>query len=99
MSGRPVEPDIYAQYMQEFQAEFDKIQAEAGPDMLLFHSKLQELDKQLNIKYSNFFNETVPQSNKAWRTLIKKYDAPLMLALSAENPNELILVVMDQPLN
>lgn len=96
MSGVPVDPESLKAYNTEFKQEYDKIAEECAQDMLKFHEQLQALDEVLAKKYSNILTEEVPKSNKAWHALIGKYEAPVMIAQSSENPKELVLVIMDR---
>lgn len=97
-SGAPVEPEAFKLFDAEYKAEFDKLQELHAQDMLKFHEELKKLDEQLAAKYANIFTEELPTSQKSWRELTEKYDAPIMLARSSEDPKKLILVVMDMPL-
>lgn len=97
-SGLPVDPETLKAYEAEFATNYDAIVAEHAQDMLTVHEKLKELDGVLQQKYGNILDEELPKSKRAWLNLLAKFDAPIMLARSSENPNELLFVVMDQPL-
>lgn len=97
-SGRPVDELSFKAFENEYVQEYDKIAEACGQDMLEFHKQLQTLDAKLEQKYANIMTEELPKTAKAWRELTLKYDAPIMLARSSDNPKELIMVVMDQAL-
>jgi len=97
-SGMPVAMENLAAYDTEFKARYDDIMAKYSPDMLEVHKHLQELDAELQAKWNQIESEPVPKSAKGWQRLIAKYQAPVMLAQSAENSKELLLIIMDQPL-
>jgi hypothetical protein len=100
MSGLPVSEENLTKYNDEFKASYDTIMAEHGPDMLVVHQKLLELDKELQQKWQRIESFSLPKSAKGWRELIEAYKAPIMVAVSAEEGSEgtLVLVIMDQPL-
>lgn len=98
MSGNPVLMDQLDAYKAEFQSRYDQIQAEVGLDMQKFHECLIKLDEELNKKYSLKEEFPLPKSQKAWHELITKFECPVMLAKSAENPKQLIMVLMDRGL-
>lgn len=98
MSGLPVSAENLKSYMSEFQARYDQITAEFGQDMLIVHQKLQELDAELQTKYQRVETEGMPKSAKGWHKLLEAFDCPVMVAKSSENPKELVLVIMDEPL-
>lgn len=98
MSGLPVSEENLAAYNEEFKAAYDIILAENGNDMLVVHQKLQELDANLQQKFQRIETSEVPKSAKGWHKLLEAYETPIMLAKSSENPKELVLVIMDEPL-
>lgn len=97
-SGLPVAPENLAAYDAEFKAEYDKIHAEHAPDMLKVHEKLKELDAALTAKWNSIELRELPKSRKGWLEFLGQFDCPIMLARSSENLEELVLVIMDQPL-
>jgi hypothetical protein len=97
-SGRPVMPDQLAAYESEFKTAFDKIQAEVGLDMLEMHKRLQALDAELLPKYTPKELMELPKSQRAWHKLIMQFECPVLVAKSSENPDTLVLVLMDQPI-
>lgn len=98
MSGRPVSVENLAQYESEFKIRYDEILAQHGQDMLTVHQELRKLDEELQGKWQRIEVEALPKSGKAWLELLKKFEAPVMLAKSSENVDELVLVIMDEPL-
>lgn len=98
MSGRPVSPENLAEYEAEFKKEYDKILEQHGQDMLTVHQELLKLDEVLQNKWQRIESNDIPKSKKGWVKLLETYDAPIMLAKSAENVDELLLVIMDEPL-
>lgn len=97
-SGMPVSMENLAAYDKEFKESYDQILATYSPDMLEVHKHLQELDAELQAKWNQVEAEPLPKSAKAWQALVQKYQCPVMLAQSSENPKELLLIIMDQPL-
>lgn len=97
-SGMPVQPADMQAYREEFGSAFDKAKEAAGEDMLVLQASLAEVDKQLNAKYSLTGKVELPKSKKAWQALMAAYEAPIMMARQAEGDNDLVLVIMDQPL-
>lgn len=98
MSGKPVSQENLEAYTMEFKEKYDKILEIHGKDMLSVHQEVLKLDQELHSKWQNIEVEQLPKSARAWRDLITKFGSPLMLALSSENPDELVLVIMDEPL-
>lgn len=66
--------------------------------MLTVHQEVMKLDNELTSKWSQIEMQELPKSAKGWRELITQLEAPLMLALSSENVDELVLVIMDEPI-
>lgn len=97
-SGLPVSPENLKQYNEEWKSAYDAILEQHGQDMLTVHQKVEQLEKDLQAKYVQIESNKLPASKKAWVKLLESFDAPIMLARSSEDPNELLLVVMDQPL-
>ncbi len=96
-TGRPVELDKLEQYEAEFKAKFDVIQEAVGQDMLLFHSQLIELDKELSAKYEQIVEVEMPKNNKQWEALLLKYECPVMVARILDPPHKLTIVICDKP--
>lgn len=67
-------------------------------NMEAMQKDLAALDETLRLKYKVEGEDTLPKTLKAWNDLIKKYEAPIMIANSASNPEELVLVIVDVPL-
>lgn len=97
-TGAPVHPEAVKAYEADFQAAFDKAQNEARGDMDKMQKLLEEIDKELATKYGTEEQLPLPTTQKGWRQLIDTYGAPVLVARSADNPKELILVLMDVPL-
>ena len=96
MSGRPVLIDKLQQYDAEFKESFDVIEAECKQDMLEFHKRLLALDEQLKPKYSVMEDWPLPRSLSQMKAIIDKYQCPIMFAQSKDNPDELMLILMDE---
>lgn len=94
-SGAPVAPENLQAYDEAFKAGYDAIVAEHGQDMLTVHTKVQALEADLLAKFDNVERQQLPTTAKAWRALLDVYGAPVMVARSSENPNELVLVIVD----
>ena len=97
MSGEPVLLELKDAYKAEFQARFDIIEAEHKLDMLMFHQALIDLDAELKPKYSLIEERPMPKSARQWQKLVFEFEAPIMVANSAENKKELLLIIMDAP--
>ncbi len=98
MSGRPVSLEQFAAYDAEFKERFDAIQAEVGPDMLTFQARLVALDEELKPKYNLVEDWPIPSTVEEINAIVTAYEVPLMYAKSAEEGNEIMLVLMDQQL-
>lgn len=98
-SGLPVSQDNLEAYNAEFQQRYDKIMETCGNDMLKVHEELQKLDAELQQKFQQIESFELPKSAKGWQKLLESFDAPIMLAKSSEGKNELVFVIMDQPLS
>lgn len=96
-TGAPITLKNIEAYDLEFKARYDVILSECGSDMPTVQVMVQALQDELQQKYEIIGDEILPKSAKAWHELITKYGAPLMLAQSAENPKEMVMVIMDQP--
>ena len=97
-SGRPPAIDAYEAFEAEFKARYDLIQAECGLDMEKMHKALQALDAELLQKYPVQIDFKMPATKKLWKQLVAKYEAPIMLAASSEDPTQLVAVIMDMPI-
>lgn len=95
-SGRPVSLENLKAHEEEFKKRYDEISEMHGPDMLKIHESLIELDKELAQKWEVILEIDVPKSVKAWKKLIDLYEVPVLVAKSKDNPNELLLVLMDE---
>lgn len=98
MSGKPVSQENLEAYTMEFKQRYDEILEKHGKDMLTVHQEVMKLDEELTGKWRQIEVEQLPKSAKGWRELITKFEAPIMLALSSENVDELVLVIMDEPI-
>ena len=92
--------DVYDLQAQkaEWTAGYDKLAEECGSDMHTLQQKCEELANELQKKYNLVGEQEVPKTRKQWAALIEKYQAPILIANSADNPKELVLAIMDQPL-
>jgi len=97
-SSMPVDPENLQKYNDEWKSGFDAIEAKFKPDMLVVHQEAEKLEQALQEKYVQIALATLPKSQKQWVELLNKFDAPIMIAKSSENPKELVLVIMDQQL-
>lgn len=98
MSGLPVQLEDLETFKQEWKTEFDRLQKVHGNDMLSLQKDLAALDESLRSKYKIVDTIELPKSLRAWTTLLKKYEAPVMLAQSSENIKEFLLIIMDEGL-
>jgi 16S rRNA C967 or C1407 C5-methylase (RsmB/RsmF family) len=97
-SGLPVKPENLKAYNEEWQTRYDETLAKYSPDMLTIHKELEKLEAELQAKFVQIEANKLPTSRKGWMELINNFEAPIMLARSSEDTNELVLVVMDRPL-
>lgn len=95
MSGLPVQVEHLEQYRAEWTAGFDAVKAECGENMLAMQPKLQALEDALMAKYSTVGEVQLPTSARGWRKLTEAFMAPIMVAQSAADPKEYVLVVVD----
>ena len=98
MSGKPVSMENLAAYTAEFKEKYDLILEKHGKDMLSVHQEVLKLDEELSNKWRKIEVESLPKSGKGWHELLEKVGAPIMLAKSSENVEELVLVIMDEPI-
>jgi hypothetical protein len=112
MSGLPADPEDARKFDEEFRVGYvaaetknAKSTNENGTinlmsvDMLSMQADVQVLEESLREKYKIQGECDFPVNAEAWQALIKQYGSALMLAPSRANPEELILVVMDVPLD
>lgn len=97
-SGLPLTLSDIAAHKSAFQAAYDKAVEECGPDMLKMHERLKEIDDELATNWPTIVDTVIPKSKKAWTMLIDTYEAPIIIAKSKDNPKEIVMVIMDQPL-
>lgn len=96
-SGLPVAvADLQAQ-KQEWTTAYDKLEAECAGNMERLQKETQELADALQKKYSILSTMEIPKNRKQWANLIDSFQAPVMISRSAENPDELVMVIVDQP--
>ncbi len=98
MSGRPVSLEQFAAYDAEFKERFDLIAAEVGQDMMAFQAKLVDLDAELKPKYNLVEDWPMPATVEEVNAILTAYETPIMYAKSAEEGNEICLVLMDEQL-
>lgn len=96
MSGRPVSLEDFWAYDAEFKTRFDIIAAEVGQDMLAFQARLLALDEELKPKYKLVEDWPMPTTIEEVNAIITAYETPLMFAKSAEEGNEIMLLLMDE---
>ena len=97
-SGLPVSKANLEAYDAEFKAAYDQISAEHGQDMLKMHEEILKVESALQAKYTQIEKFQMPTSAKQWKAIIDACEAPIMIARSLDNPNEIVLVIMDRPL-
>lgn len=111
MSGLPIDPACAKLFDSEFKEGYDAAMLKHAKsknadgtinfnavDMLGVQSDLAELETALKAKYSVEGTAELPKSAKGWHKLVTELEAPLLIAKSSENPNELIIVLVDTPI-
>jgi hypothetical protein len=98
-SGLPVKLENIDAYKAEWTAEFDKLKDVHKNDMLSLQADLLEIEKALMLKYEVTETWEFLKSKKAVKAKMEQYGAPIMIAQSSENPNELVYVIMDSQLS
>jgi len=98
ISSLPLEVVDLQAHKEEWISEYDKLALECGEDMLMLQKKCEELATKLQEKYKCIDKQEMPKNRKQWAALVAKYEAPVLIAPSAENPKELVLVICDQPI-
>lgn len=111
MSGLPVDPDCVKLFQEEFQVGYDAALSKnanglnedgtinfKAVDMLGVQEDVAKLDAALRLKYKVEGEVEFPKNAKQWNALIEQYQSPLLIANSSENPNELVMVIFDQPI-
>lgn len=99
LSGLPVDEADLEAFDKAFKAEFDRIQAEAGLDMLKMHADLAQVDTKLLAQFPNTIDVDMPKSQKSWLELMSRFDTPIMIARAADGKHGLVLVLVDKPLS
>jgi hypothetical protein len=97
-SGAPVSAQDIEAHAIEFKAKYLEIEKRLHPDMLAIQGEVQAMENELAAKYDLTIEVPFPKSQKQWRELSEKYEAPLLVARSSENPKQLVLVIMDNPI-
>jgi len=92
-SGHPVNLEDAKKFKEDFQSEYDKIQAEVGADMKAFHDELIKLDEKMANKYDTIVEWDLPKSGKKFKEIISKYGS--VLVSTHKDTEELMLVIMD----
>jgi hypothetical protein len=95
-SGLPVVLEHFVSYQKEFSEAYDIILAEAGTDMPTIQKRCDELEATLKDKYALTLEIMIPKNAKAWKKLLTQYGAPILVAQSMDNNNELVMVLMDE---
>lgn len=111
MSGLPVDPDCAKLFDQEFKVGYDEAMSKHATsrhedgtvdfksiDMLAVQADIAKLEMALKLKYKVEGEVDFPKNAKQWDALIKQYEAPLLIANSAENPKELLIIIFDTPI-
>lgn len=94
-SGDPVELANRELYKAEWQLFYDRAAERAALDMLKLQRMLRFGERLLVRKHNVEVVIEVPKSQKAWTTLIAKYeDTPFMIARTADGEG-LVGVIMD----
>ena len=92
-SERPVTSENLLAFQNEWRIEYDKLEAEYKKDMITLNIKLNELEKELHVKYPCEEEWNWVTSKAEWKKLTHKY-GPICVATSVEGP--LIYMIMDQ---
>jgi hypothetical protein len=94
-SGLPLNVQDLQAFETEFKKRYDELLAVHGLDMQEMHKALELLDVELKQKWKLLDQENLPKSNRGWKQLCEKYQAPVMVAMSQDNPKTCVLMICD----
>lgn len=94
-SGTPVDPAAQEAYNTEFKEFYDKAAARAGLDMLKLARFTAFGERALTKKHGAQVEIELPTSAKKWAELVDKYQGPIMVAATANDPSKLVAIIMD----
>lgn len=103
-SGRPVIPADIEAYESEWKSMYDLVEKRAEklfsrlkktPLMFIQSRMLRVIEANLNRKFGKIVEIDMPKSPKAWQKMVKGYEAPVMVAISAEGAKT-VMIIMDE---
>jgi hypothetical protein len=97
-SGQPVEPAALAAYEADFKAFYDRASERAKLDMLKLNRFLRYAERILTLRHGAQVEIDMPTTAKKWAALVEKYQAPIMVAATAEDSKKLVAIIMDSGL-
>ena len=94
-SMTPIEFEIHAQMMDEYQLNYDKLTEQSAGDMQKLHESLDNMIKDLTKRYEEHLSKEVdmPKTKKAWTELLDTYGA--IIVGTHVDTGKLMLIVMD----
>jgi hypothetical protein len=95
-SGLPVDLQNMKAYQEEWEREFDRLKDLHTPDMLSLQSALATLENELKVKWKLIEEWPYLNNIAAIKKKIEEYQCPIMVAKSADNPEEIVYVLVDQ---
>lgn len=99
-SGLPIVVEHMHEYSEAFRAEYDhllgKYNSTSFDDMNKFRDELDIVEKKLLEKYPLQERVEMPKNQKQWQSLIERVQAPILVARSLDNSDQIVLVIMDQ---
>lgn len=105
-SESPVNPEEAKMFSDEFAIAYDKAEIKAGKKaqnpqqhMLKLQRYLRYIEYNLKLKYKLYEIVEMPTTAKAWCALITKAGSAVLVATAMRNDREIVLVIMDAPLD
>lgn len=97
-SQLPVKLENLQKYKEEWKFGFDEAMDKYKENMAGLQPVLEALEQELLAKYPATEDELLPETVLGWTELVKQYQCPVMVAQSADDPTQLVMVIMDMPL-
>ena len=97
-SGLPVNLENLKAWQSEWTLAFDELKLKHGSNMLDLQTDLAVVEKELAKKYPTSEDWSFVKTQKAMKLKIEEVQAPILIAKSSDNSNEILYVIMDQGL-
>jgi hypothetical protein len=108
-SGRPVDAAKADAYEADWKVGYDAVELKAEavyqkktgklittPKMIIMQRMLRMLERKLTLKYGSEEMIDVPKSEKAWHSLVSRFEDQPILIAKRVGSERLIAIIMDQ---